>query len=38
MDSGFVTYHKSKGNDHPSLNDSDDYDDNNAAYISVCQT
>ena len=38
MDSGFVTYRKSKGGDHPLLDYSDDGDDNNAAYISVYQT
>ena len=38
MDSGFVTYRKSKGDDRPLLNDSDDSDNNNTAYISVDQT
>ena len=38
MDSEFVTYRKSKGNDRPLLDDSDDGNDNNAAYISVYQT
>ena len=38
MDSGFVTYRKSKGDDHLLLDDSEVTDDNNAAYISVYQT
>ena len=38
MDSGFVTYRKSKGGNRPLLNDSGDGDDNNAEYISIYQT
>ena len=38
MDSGFVTYRKSKGGDRPLLDDSDDGDENNTAYLSVYQT
>ena len=38
MDSGFVTYRKSKGDDRPLLDDSNDGDNNNSAYISVYQT
>ena len=37
MDSGFVTYRKNKGDDHPSLRDNDEDDDNNGAFISVYQ-
>ena len=38
MNSGFVTYRKSNGDDRPLLDDSDDDDDDNKAYISVYQT
>ena len=38
MESGFVTYHKSKGDDYKLLDESDDGDDNNSVYISVYQT
>ena len=37
MDSGFVTYRKTKGDDQQLLDDSDDGNTGNAAYISVYQ-
>ena len=37
MDSGFVNYCKSKGDDHPLLGETDDGDDTNGTYISVYQ-
>ena len=38
MDSGFVNYHRSKGDECPLSDGSDCDDDNNTAYISVYQT
>ena len=37
MDSGFVTYRKSKGDDHPVSGGTEDGSDNNGVFISVYQ-
>ena len=37
MDSGFVTYQKTKGGDHPLLGENEEDDDSNGAYISAYQ-
>ena len=38
MESGFISYHKSKGDNRPLLDNNCDRDNNNTAYISVYQT
>ena len=38
MDTGFVTYHKIKGDDNISLDDSDEGGNNSAAYTNVYET